>query len=180
MVNDMFDIDKANLLPLPEIEFEIASSKKRICDNMGRIIIRGAFHYYLSPAFIKKKIMVKSTHNKIIFLDEFGRHLCECERLYNPDESVCVNWGEYLRLLSVKIGALEHCAIIAHFPETLREFLLDAEKKVKRNYLRIMHEVYKKSDFPTSVAFANKMAEDCVTDYQELKRRIKSIPPFSL
>ena len=171
MVNNLFEVDKANLLSLPEPEFEVASRKKHVCDNMGRIITNGAFHYYLSPAYIKKQVIVKSTYDKVAFLDEFGRQLCECERLYDPNESVSINWGAYLRLLSVKIGALEHCAITDHFPETLREFLLDSDKEVKRNYLRIMHEVYEKSDFATSVAFADKMVEDCVTDYEEMRCR---------
>jgi hypothetical protein len=34
-----------------------------------------------------------------------------------------------------------------------------------------MHEVYSKSDYPTALAFRNKMAEACMTDYEELKKR---------
>jgi len=55
------------------------------------------------------------------------------------------------------------------FPETLREFLQDSDTKTKKNYLRIMHEVYIKSDFTTAVDFANRMATDCVSDYEKMK-----------
>jgi len=71
-------------------------------------------------------------------------------------------------LLSVKTNALEHCAILGEFPEVLREFLIDADKKVKKNYLRIMHEVYSKSDFQTAVSFAIQMVNKYVIEYEKI------------
>jgi len=138
---------------------------------MGRVIIQGVYHYFLSPRYIKKRVLAQTFYDKIVFLDEYGRRLCECPRLSHANGATSVNWGEYLKLLSVKTGALEHCAIVDEFPETLRDFLFDSELKTKKNYLRIMHEVYIKSDFKTAVAFGTALAEDCVMEYEEMKAR---------
>lgn len=92
--------------------------------------------------------------------DDFFRPLCELERLHDANTVICVNWGEYFKLLSAKPGAIEHCAILTELPETLREFLLDSDNKVKRNYMQVMHEVYEKHGFEKAVEIANKMAEE--------------------
>jgi len=170
VISDLFEIDKSNLLPLPEVDFEVVNTKKRLCDNMGRVIISGVYHYYLSPRYNKKKVIVKTYYDKVAFLDEYERFICESERLYNPNGATSVNWGEYFKLLSIKIAALEHCAVLGQFPETLREFILDSDKKTKKNYMQIMHEIYIKAGFDAAVQFANEMAEECVTEYPELER----------
>jgi len=73
---------------------------------------------------------------------------------------VCYNWGKHLRLLSVKANAFEHYTFLGELPELLRDFLIDADKKVKKNYLRITHEVYNKCGFSAAVEFATKMTEE--------------------
>jgi len=90
---------------------------------------------------------------------------------YYLDTATSVNWGEYFKVLSVKTNAIPRCGIICEFPETLRDFILDADKKVRRAYMRAMHEVYAKSDFATAVTFADKMAAECVEEDAELMRR---------
>lgn len=176
-VNNLFDTDKKNLSPLPEIEFDVASYKKRLCNEMGCVSVAGKHHYYLAPRFRKKIVQMKTTHDRVCFYDEFFQPLCELNRLYDPNSATCYNWGEYFKLLSVKAAALEHCAILNEFPETLREFLLDADRSTKKNYMRVMHEVYVKQGFTAAVEFATKMAGECVTEYNELKLLANS--PFS-
>jgi len=169
-VNDLFETDKKNLLPLPEIDFDVVSYKKRMCNEMGCVSIAGKHHYYLAPRFCRKIVQIKTTHDKLFFYDEFFNPLCKLPRLFNPNSAACYNWGEYLRLLSIKTNALEHCAILSEFPEALREFLIDADKKVRKSYLRIMHEVYVKDGFWAAVEFGSRMAEECVVEYEELKK----------
>jgi len=169
MVNDLFDTDKNNLLPLSEIDFDVASFKKCMCNEMGCVSIAGKHHYYLSPRFYRKIVQIKTTHDKLFFYDEFFNPICELPRLFSPNSAACYNWDEYLKLLSVKTNALEHCAILGEFPEKLREFLIDADKKVKKNYLCIMHELYVKDGFDAAVKLAYRMAEKCVMEYENMK-----------
>jgi hypothetical protein len=138
---------------------------------MGCVSIAGRHHYYLAPRFRRKIVQMKTTCDKVYFYDEFFNPLCSLPRLFDPNAAVCYNWGEYFKLLSVKSAALEHCAILNEFPETLREFLLDSDRKTQKNYMRAMHEVYLKDGFDKAVEFANNMAEECVTEYEELKNR---------
>ena len=163
MVNDLVDTDKKNLLPLPEIEFDVTSYKKRMCNEIGCVSIAGKHHYYLSPRFCRKIVQIKIKHDKLHFHDEFFNSICELPRLFNPNSATCYNWGEYLKLLSIKTNALEHCAILGEFPEMLRDFLIDADKKVS------MHEFYVKNGFEVAVEFASKMTEKCVVGWEELK-----------
>lgn len=167
-VNNLFDTDKQNLSPLPEIEFEVASYKKRLCDEMGCVSIADKHHYYIAPRFRRKIVQMKTTCDKVYFYDEFFNPLCELPRLYHPNSAICYNWGEYLKLLSVKTAALEHCAILNEFPEQLREFLLDADRQTQKNYMRAMHEVYTKHGFAAAMEFANRMAGECVVEFKEI------------
>jgi hypothetical protein len=172
-ITDMFTTDRQNLVPLPEIDFEVQTSRKRVCDTMGRIIIGGNCNYFLSPEFGKKKVIVKSTYNRIYFYDEYERPISNCTRLFDADGAVVIDWGKYLKLLSRKSGAIEHCGIIDCLPEVLREFLLDNERSVHRDYMRIMHDIYSKSDLESAIAFATKATEDCVMEYAELEKRVQ-------
>lgn len=161
----LFASDKNCLSPLPEIDFDVASFKKRRTNDMGCVTIVGVYNYYLSPKYKSTIIQMKSTHDKVYFYDNLLTPICELYRLYDVNGSVCYNWGEYLKLLSIKTGALIHCAIMDEFPETLREFLLDSDIKVRRLYMKTMHEVYIKSDFNAAVKLATKLAEGCIVDY---------------
>jgi transposase len=77
-ITDMFTTDRQNLMPLPTADFEVQTSRKRICDTMGRIIIGGNCNYFLSPEFGKKKVIVKTTYNRIYFYDEYERPISNC------------------------------------------------------------------------------------------------------
>ncbi len=161
LIKDLFKSDKKNLIPLPEMDFDVATYRRRKCNEMGCISFKGYHHYYLSPRFIKKIVNVKITADKLYFSDEFFRPLCELERLYDSNTATCVNWGEYFKLLSAKPGAIAKCAIISELPETLREFLLDSDNKVKREYMQIMHEIYVKEGYDRAIEVANEMAKRC-------------------
>lgn len=134
---------------------------------MGCVVIQDKHYYYLSPKYIKKKVIVKFTATKIYFYDEFNRPLLDCVRLYDNTNAIFVNWGEYFKLLSVKTGALTACNILDSFPETLKDFLLDSDIKTRRNYMLIMHEIYAKTDFEAAIAFANNMAKECIVSGAE-------------
>jgi hypothetical protein len=160
----MFKIDKNNLLSLPDLDFEVCTIRSRTYDLMGNVTINGKYHYYISPECKNKKIVAKSTYNKISFYDECNRILHECERLYQGDGIRIINWGEYFRLLSFKPGALNNCDIIYQFPEQLRDFLVDNDRQVRQNYMRMMHAVYLEYDFAVAVTVAEKAALECLTD----------------
>ena len=167
--SDLFLSDKKNMSPLPEIKFDVASFKKRRTNDMGCITIGGVYSYYLSPKYKSIIVQMKSTHNKVYFCDELLSPICEMDRFYDANGAICYNWGEYLKLLSIKTGALIHCDIMSKFPEVLREFLLDSDIRVRRLDMKIMHEVYVKSNFIIAVNIATKLAEDCVVDYAKIK-----------
>lgn len=67
LVKDLFESDKKNLVPLPETEFDVASYKKRKCNDMGCISMRGCHHYYLAPRFRNKLVNIKITDEKLYF-----------------------------------------------------------------------------------------------------------------
>ena len=92
-VNQMLETDKTNLIELPEIDFEVATFKNRRCNDMGCITIQDKHYYYLSPKYIKKKVIVKFTATRIYFYDEFNRPLLNCVRLYDNTNAIYVNWG---------------------------------------------------------------------------------------
>jgi|BioPla2DNA2_1021312.scaffolds.fasta_scaffold01371_2 transposase len=163
LIKDLFKSDKKNLLPLPEVDFDVATYRKRKCNEMGCVSFKGRHHYYLAPRFVKKIVNVKITATKLYFSDEFFRPLCELERLHDSNTATCVNWGEYFKLLSAKPGAIAKCAIISELPETLREFLLDSDTKTKRKYMQIMHEIYEKEGYAKAIEVANEMANECIS-----------------
>ena len=74
--------------------------------------------------------------------------------------------GEYFKLLTVKTGALTSCNILDSFPEILKDFLLDSDIQVRRNYMLIMHDIYVKNDFETAITFAEKMAKECISNIE--------------
>ena len=106
---------------------------------MGCVVIQDKHYYYLSPEYIRKKVIVKFNADTICFFDDYYQLILQCKRLYENTNAIYVNWSKYFKLFTVKTGALTNCNILESFPEIIKDYILDADIKERRILMSLMH-----------------------------------------
>ncbi|MBN4051123.1 hypothetical protein JYT99_02970 [bacterium AH-315-E09] len=139
----LWEKDKEELLYLPEYEYDGFRYEEKRINKYGCIQI-DKNRYSVSPELVGEKVSVKIYFNKIkvykerIIIAEFSRNYGEFEEIYD--------WKQYLKLMSVKPGAIEHTKFYNQIPKLWREHLLKVEKKEKKKVLLLLKEAIDRNE----------------------------------
>ena len=89
---ELFQEDKAALLPLPSVPFDTSLYTTARTDKYGRFTLNAGKHRYsASPAFCEETVCLHITSSEVIVMDSNLHEVVRHRRLYG-DEHESVNW----------------------------------------------------------------------------------------
>jgi len=176
-ISELYIDDIAALNPLPEVEFNVATIRKRKVDCLGKIVVDGKYSYFAGPDFVYKTIQVRQTYNKFELIDVHGKEIVKYDRLYGEPGQEQIRWEDYLPIIIDKPNSLRNLSINKLFSKSLKTYILALNTTDKKEFLKGMYDVCQESDFSTAVSIAEVAAEQEIknsTDFMEIwNNRIK-------
>jgi hypothetical protein len=185
-IEELFEKDRAVLLPLPRNEFDTAGYVVAKADKYGIIrLADGKHEYSTSPKYAGGTVTVKMTSAAVTILDESGHPIVPHKRLYGDKKARSMNWAPYLELLARRPRAVKYSGIYELLPREIKEYL-DANLPVDTSdIIRMIAEFTKRTGFESAVATVAQAAKRNISDPDSLKalhRRlhmdIPELPPL--
>ncbi|GAB1476242.1 IS21 family transposase [Bacillota bacterium] len=144
--------DKANLLPLPQAEFEACRYELVRVDSYGKFKLEKGLHEYsTAPKYAGGKVQIKITAYEVIVLDDTLREVINHRRLYGNTKQESMQWIPYLEQLSVRPGALKYTGIYQMLPTPLQQYMDLCDKSERGTLLKAILKISKASDFNNAV-----------------------------
>ena len=182
LISEIFQEDKAALLPLPSVSFDTSRYDTAKTDKYGKFTLdKGKHRYSVSPDFCEEIVRLRITSSKIIVLDTEMREIVQHRRLYG-DETESMNWIPYLKSISRKPRSLMNSGIFELMPESLQGFIVNATNSDRRQILKALLKLTEQNGWDRAVNTVNEAAKYGAVDpdsLQSLYRRIyDDIPPL--
>ena len=181
MISDIFEEDKAALLPLPAIRFDTAGYGSAKTDKYGRFTLDdGAHRYSASPAFCEKTIQYKLTSKEVVVMDLNMHEIVTHRRLYGANEPESMDWLPYLKYIARKPRSLRNSGIYDMMPESLRCFMDACENSERGQILKTLAELTERNGFESALITVDEAVRLQTRDPESLKslhRRLFSDVP---
>ena len=134
MICDLFQEDKAALLPLPSIRFDTSGYGSATTDKYGRFTLdNGKHRYSASPAFCEAVVQYQLTSREVIVMDQDMHEIVRHRRLYGEEETESMDWLPYLKYIARKPRSLRNSGIYEMMPENMRHFMDTCECGSRQN-----------------------------------------------
>jgi len=185
-LRDLFEKDRASLLPLPRNEFDTAGYVASRADKYGIIRLDDGKHEYsTSPKCAGGTVTVKLTSTEATILDEALRPIATHRRLYGEKKSRSMNWIPYLELLARRPRAVKYSGIYGLFPAEIKEYLDASKPGDVSDAIRMIAEFTKRSGFESAVATVAQAAKRNISDpdslralHRKLHMDVPELPPL--
>ncbi|HIE12988.1 MAG TPA: IS21 family transposase, partial [Desulfotomaculum sp.] len=122
--------EKAKLLPLPGVPFEVVRVETATVDKYARIRFDGD-HYDLPRGNPGEVVLLKVYWDRIEILNGSLQLLSICGRPYSAKEAL-IDWVAHLELFRRKPRALAYSSLVNHLPAALKEYFLSREGSLRR------------------------------------------------
>jgi transposase len=137
-ISELFQEDKAVLLPLPSIPFDVSRYETVQTDKYGKFTLdKGKHRYSVSPAFSGKTVRLEITASEIIVMDTEEHEIIRHRRLYG-DKYESMNWLPYLKFIACKPRSLRNSGIFEMMPVNLQKYLTDCASGERGKVLKIL------------------------------------------
>jgi len=166
LIKNLFEEDRTEFLPLPQVPFEVFRAEFMKADKYGKVKFDGRL-YSTSPRMNGKQVMVKAGAYEIEMVDENGNSIVKHCRLYG-DEAESMNWIPYLDLMSRRPAALKYTGIYQQLPDTLRECLDCSDYEAKKQLLRLFSRITAISDMDCAVKAFEESLRIGVSDHNSI------------
>ena len=120
-LEELFGQDRAQLLMLPSVPFEVMRWDTATVDKYGRIKLDEQ-HYHGVPAGSGEKVILKAYWNTVQVLNSNSEVIVQYPRIYNQDEEA-VNWEAQFALFIRKPGAVPHSVHFQLLPPSIQDYL---------------------------------------------------------
>lgn len=185
---DLYQEDKAVLLPLPKNPFDSSKYETVKTNGYGKFLLNKGLHEYsASPKYAGTKILVKVTANEVIPLDNCQREIVRHERLYGNTKQESMKWLPYLTQLSRHPGALKYSGIYKMLPGTVTDFLNKCNKSEIGKVLSTIAYLTEKSCFEnavqtveTALSYQSTDEDSLIALHQRIHSNVKELPPIRL
>lgn len=115
-ISELFEEDKARLLPLPSVPFDTALYTTATTDKYGKFTLDvGKHRYSASPAFCDSIVNLKITSSAVIVMDA-DMHEVVCHKRLYGDEHERMDWLPYLTYIARKPRSLRNSGIYDMMP----------------------------------------------------------------
>lgn len=184
-ISELFQEDKARLLPLPSVPFDTALYTTANTDKYGKFTLDAGKHRYsASPAFCETCVNLKITSSDVIVMDKDMHEVVRHKRLYG-EEHERMDWLPYLSYIARKPRSLRNSGIYDMMPKTMQLFMDNCESKERGRVLKVLAELTERTGFTSAVNTVNEAVRLNATDpdsLQNLYRRtyadVPLLPPL--
>ena len=169
LISDLFQADKAALLPLPSVRFDTAGYGSATTDKYGRFTLNSGKHRYSSsPEFCEKTIQYKQTSSEVIVMDTNLHEIVRHKRLYG-DEKERMDWLPYLKYVAQKPRSLRNSGIYDLMPENMRRFMDTCSNADRGQVLKALSELTERTGFDSALRTVDEAITMQVNDPDSLK-----------
>lgn len=184
-ISELFQEDKARLLPLPLVPFDTALYTTATTDKYGKFTLDGGKHRYsASPAFCEACVNLKITSSDVIVMDKDMHEVVRHKRLYG-EERERMDWLPYLTYIARKPRSLRNSGIYDMMPRTMQLYMDSCESRERGRVLKVLAELTERTGFTSAVNTVDEAVRLNATDpdsLQNLYRRtyadVPLLPPL--
>lgn len=180
-ISELFEEDKARLLPLPSVPFDTALYTTATTDKYGKFTLDAGKHRYsASPAFCESTVNLKITSSAVTVMDADMHEVVRHKRLYG-DEHERMDWLPYLTYIARKPRSLRNSGIYDMMPQTMQIYMDNCESKERGRVLKVLAELTERTGFASAVNTVDEAVRLNATDpdsLQSLYRRIYADVPL--
>ena len=186
MICDLFQEDKAALLPLPSIRFDTSGYGSATTDKYGRFTLdNGKHRYSASPAFCEAVVQYQLTSREVIVMDQDMHEIVRHRRLYGEEETESMDWLPYLKYIARKPRSLRNSGIYEMMPENMRHFMDTCANEDRGQILKTLSELTDRTGFDSALRTVDEAIHLQVKDpdslknlYRRLFSDVPSLPPL--
>lgn len=150
-ISELFQEDKARLLPLPSVPFDTALYTTATTDKYGKFTLDAGKHRYsASPAFCESCVNLKITSSNVIVMDKDMHEVVRHKRLYGEDHER-MDWLPYLTYIARKPRSLRNSGIYDMMSQTMQIYMDNCESKERGRVLKVLAELTERTGFTSAV-----------------------------
>lgn len=184
-ISELFEEDKAHLLPLPSVPFDTALYTTATTDKYGKFTLDAGRHRYsASPAFCESIVNLKVTSSAVAVMDA-DMHEVVCHKRLYGNEHERMDWLPYLAYIARKPRSLRNSGIYDMMPQTMRIYMDNCKSGERGKVLKVLAELTERTGFASAVKTVDEAVRLHATDpdsLQSLYRRtyadVPLLPPL--
>ena len=181
-ISELFQEDKAALLPLPPVPFSTSLYTTARTDKYGKFTLDAGKHRYsASPAFCEETVRLCITSSEVTVMDSDLHEIVHHKRLYG-DEHESMDWIPYLRYIARKPRSLRNSGIYDMMPESMQIYMDSCESSERGKVLKVLAELTERSGFNSALNTVNKAIQYKANDPDSLqnlyRRTYMDVPPL--
>ncbi len=168
-IGELFQEDKARLIPLPSVPFDTALYTTATTDKYGKFTLDSGKHRYsASPAFCETCVNLKITSSDVIVMDQDMHEIVRHKRLYGTEHE-SMDWIPYLTYIARKPRSLRNSGIYDMMPQTMQIYMDNCESKERGRVLKVLAELTERTGFTSAVKTVDEAVRLNATDPDSLK-----------
>ena len=180
LISELFEHDRAALLPLPSVPFDTALYMSATTNKYGKFTLEKGKHIYsASPSFSEGIVQLKITSSEVIVMDSDLHEIVRHRRLYG-DERESMDWIPYLRHIARRPRSLKNSGIYGMMPEAMQAYMDQCENSERGKILKVLAELTERSGFDSALNTVSEAVRLHAADpdsLQSLYRRIYTDVP---
>lgn len=167
-IDELWEYDKAVLLPLPEMRYEPVTSLQRTVNKYGEITI-GKERYHLPSAHYKQQVFVQTAWDCVKVYDSHGEKLISQLPRHYVHKTEAIDWQATLAIYANKPRAIEQASHLKVLPDGIKGFLLADDLAERRKRIKAVIALFENHDLATVTATVTKGIEHNITDLSHLR-----------
>ncbi len=151
-ISELFQEDKAALLPLPSVRFDTALYTTVRTDKYGKFTLNAGKHTYsASPAFCADTVQLKVTSGEVIVMDMNMQEVVRHRRLYGDRVQSSMEWLPYLKYIAKKPRSLRNSGIYDMMPAVMQEYMDSCDNSDRGKILKVLSELTDRTGFDSAI-----------------------------
>lgn len=163
---ELFEIDKASMNPLPEVQFEVYKLEPAKADKYGKVKFDNGL-YSSSPSLAGQEVWVKATAGEVIIMNQEYQEVVAHDRLYGRQKE-SMKWPPYLTLMAKRPRALKYTEFFNQLPSPIQEFFNRCSLLEKKAALKLLAKVAQEGSLERAIDTFQEAINSDVYDQDSL------------